>query len=287
MSIADWTGRLTTVGATANEVAAITSAYYADPTPVQQALDVLVGSLSNAGLLAMLNTWRTSGGPFEAGFPSGGLPFGTGVAVLTGVSADDAYPIGAGTGAKMTSIPAGDIPPLNNIPAPTGDVAMAAHKLTGLADAAANTDALNRQSGDARYVQTTVAAGAELAYAQITANFATVTATTSATAQDIGLTTGALTYAAVPVLVEFFTPRLDRGTGAISIVLYDGATQLGTLGIMTAAGGSSLMKTRITPSAASHTYLPKAFVDAGTGQVEANDGALGHQVPAYFRITRV
>ena len=107
MSITAWSPRLVAVGATPNEISAITSSYYATPQTVQDALDALVAGLANADLLAMLNSWRTSGGPFAARFPGGGLPFGTGVAVLTGLSADDADAIGAGTGQKIAMVRAG------------------------------------------------------------------------------------------------------------------------------------------------------------------------------------
>jgi hypothetical protein len=101
MAFADWSGRLSTVGASANELAAISASYYADPTGVQQALDTLVDGIGNGDLLVMLDTWRTSGAPFHSGYPGGGLPFGTGAAVLSGSPADDAYAISAGTGEKL------------------------------------------------------------------------------------------------------------------------------------------------------------------------------------------
>ena len=40
---------------------------------------------------------------------------------------------------------------LNSITTATGDVSLANHKITGLANATLATDALNRQTGDARY----------------------------------------------------------------------------------------------------------------------------------------
>ncbi len=101
MSITAWSPRLVAVGATPNEISAITSSYYATPQTVRDALDALVAGLANADLLTMLKGWRTSGGPFAASFPGGGLPFGTGAAVLTGNPADDTSSITAGTGRKM------------------------------------------------------------------------------------------------------------------------------------------------------------------------------------------
>lgn len=89
------------VGASAHELAAITAPYCSDPSTVQAALDTLIAGIADVDLLTMLNTWQMGGAPFHAGFPGGGLPFGSGVPVLTGNPADDASAIGAGTGVAV------------------------------------------------------------------------------------------------------------------------------------------------------------------------------------------
>lgn len=105
MSVQTWSilsARLAAIGASTLELEAIEAAYYAMSTAEQGALDTLVAGLASGDLMTMLSTWRTSGSPFQAGFPGGGLPFGTGVAVLTGNPADDVYAISAGTGTRLS-----------------------------------------------------------------------------------------------------------------------------------------------------------------------------------------
>ena len=125
----------------------------------------------------------------------------------------------------------------------------------------------------------------ELAHVQRTSGIA-VTATTSAAATDLGLDSGTITYDGNPVILTFFTPQLGRGTSNINIVVYDGTTELGELGSMSAAPGSAKMIAKITPSAGSHNYKLKAYVDAGSGQVSAGDGSLHQLFPAFLRIEK-
>jgi hypothetical protein len=102
MAYTDWSARLTTVGASTSEVQSVGASYYSSTTAVQGALDILVQSIGNTDLLIMLNTWRVNAGPFGYGFPGGGLPFGTRVALLTGNAADDTSAVSAGTGQKLS-----------------------------------------------------------------------------------------------------------------------------------------------------------------------------------------
>jgi hypothetical protein len=124
-------------------------------------------------------------------------------------------------------------------------------------------------------------------YKQITSN-ATTTATTAATATTI-VAGNAVTYDGTPVLVEFSCPESIRGTTHITYVLYDGATQLGNFGKHDggALGMPTKLETQTTPSAGSHTYTVKAFVDAGTGTASAGNGAAGNLVPCFVRVTKV
>jgi hypothetical protein len=138
MATITWAGRLASLGASLSEVAAIQAAYDASTSNVRRAVNELVEGIDSAGLLTMLSTWRAGLGPFSAGLPGGGLPFGTHVAVTSGVLGDDAFALGAGTGAKITagggtiaiSSPDGSVivggtssaPTLEAVPAPTGQV---------------------------------------------------------------------------------------------------------------------------------------------------------------------
>lgn len=127
------------------------------------------------------------------------------------------------------------------------------------------------------------AATAEIAYGQRTSDV-NVTATSSATATDLGITTGAATYDGTAVVVQFSAAAVDRGTNSINIALYDGASMvIDRLCQMNNAGAASLNGFyRFTPSAGSHTYLVKGWVDAGTGTVYAGTT----RVPAFCRVTR-
>lgn len=129
----------------------------------------------------------------------------------------------------------------------------------------------------------------ELAYNEITGNVS-ISATTGPTANTV-VTASAVTFdGATPVMIEFYTPDLVEGSNSITVVLYDGSTELGWLDFQNAPGGSGqigkTVKRRLTPSAASHTYSIRAYVDAGTGTVDAGAGAAGQFMPAFIRITK-
>lgn len=102
MAFTDWSSRLSQAGASVTEVQAIAASYQSAPATVQAALDTLIEAAAIGDLIVMLNTWRANAGPFQDGYPGGGLPFGTRVPILTGQTADDAYAVGAGTGAKVS-----------------------------------------------------------------------------------------------------------------------------------------------------------------------------------------
>lgn len=127
------------------------------------------------------------------------------------------------------------------------------------------------------------AATAEIAYGQRTSDV-NVTATSSATATDLGITTGAATYDGTAVVVQFSAAAVDRGTNSINIALYDGASMVIDRLCQTNSSGAQALNGfyRFTPSAGSHTYLVKGWVDAGTGVVYAGTT----RVPAFCRVTR-
>lgn len=131
----------------------------------------------------------------------------------------------------------------------------------------------------------------EVAYAEFTADVA-VTATTVGTATDI-VSSGAVTYEAVPHLIEFFCGRVALGAGA-NIILKDGATVLGTFSALPLAEvpGPVLLQRRITPTAASHTYKVSAWnAAAGTNTYKAGTGGTAGDgttfLPGFIRVTRI
>ena len=137
--------------------------------------------------------------------------------------------------------------------------------------------------------------GTEFDYVSFT-SAVTPTATSEATANTV-VTGSAVAYdGSTAVWVEFFSEsaRPDTGGATRTLVfsLYDGSSSIGLLGGMTAGvaadtGKPVLLRRRITPSAATHTYSIRAHVSAGTGYVGAGAGGSGNLVPGYIRITRV
>jgi hypothetical protein len=125
-----------------------------------------------------------------------------------------------------------------------------------------------------------------LAYAEITTTVSP-TATTEATA-NAAITLSAVTMdGATPVIVTFHAERVLQGTSWITPVLYDG-TSIGRWtkqGQITSSRGLHLTR-RLTPTAASHTYSTRFYVDAGTGSIEVGAGGSGNDMPAYMSLTR-
>lgn len=134
----------------------------------------------------------------------------------------------------------------------------------------------------------------EVGYTQFTADVL-ITATTDATAQTV-VSSGAITYEAVPHLIEFFSPFVLPDSAAASrevwLNLYDGATDLGRLGRVRSPAAAIMsapatLPRRLTPTAASHTYIIKAWVNAGTGTVAAGVGGTATTLPGFIRIRRI
>jgi hypothetical protein len=135
----------------------------------------------------------------------------------------------------------------------------------------------------------------KLAYTEFTAPVS-VAVTTAATATTV-VTASAVTFdGATEVEVEFFAPRADTPnvlSCAHIFELYDGATDLGSLGsVLTPAAVPTGVPVRVsrvlTPSAAAHTYSVRAWINAaGTGTVQAGVGGIGTLVPGFIRITKV
>lgn len=134
--------------------------------------------------------------------------------------------------------------------------------------------------------------GYQLDYVATTTSVS-VTATTSATATTI-LTGTSQAYDGSAIIVTFYSPGLTIGTNTINVNLYDGSTELGILVSGNPGAASSSFRwpccvssPPFTPTVATHQYIIRAYVDAGTGTVGAGAGTLGLKYPAYLRITKV
>ena len=132
----------------------------------------------------------------------------------------------------------------------------------------------------------------QLDYAQITSN-ASITATSAATANTV-ITGGSVAYDGSAVWVEFYSPFTKPDNAAagrdITIGIFESTTEIGRLAFLSGASTTAAYvavygKFRFTPSAASHTYLIKAWVSAGTGVIGAGAGGAA-AAPAFMRITR-
>jgi len=139
-------------------------------------------------------------------------------------------------------------------------------------------------------------AGFEIGYDQITAPV-NVASTTEATGTTI-ISCAAHTFDGAPVLLTVYFPYIENGTAAaadVTVCLFEGATQLGRLGIFGPASGTLqevcafCAQYRFTPSAASHTYTITAFANTTTGtpQIGADVTGTGHYMPGFARFTKV
>ena len=133
---------------------------------------------------------------------------------------------------------------------------------------------------------------AEVAYNEFTSDVS-VTATTVGAANQI-VSAGAVTYEAVPHMIEFFAPRWTAPAQLCNLILCDGSTVLGTLTQFIASQNhpDPYVSRRLTPTAASHTYNVKAWLGgSGTGTMKAGTGGTAGDgtsfLPGYIRVTRV
>jgi hypothetical protein len=125
----------------------------------------------------------------------------------------------------------------------------------------------------------------EIAYVEFTSGVTLASGSDS----DI-VSSGAITYTAEPILIEFFSPSVlvpDATSGELR--LFDGATNLGTLATVQtqdATSGSLVFPAhlgrRLTPTAASHTY--KIAGRGASVVVGAGAGGAGVTMPGYIRI---
>ena len=147
---------------------------------------------------------------------------------------------------------------------------------------------------DAYLFDTVLPTGSELDYVTFTAGVS-ITATSEATANTI-VTANAITFDGVTAAeIEFYAPsarpRNTTAAGNLFIYLYDG-TSVGRMAFYqnVATGTDSkpvLLKHRLVPTAAAHTYSIRAAVDAGTGNIGAGAGGAAADMPGFIRISTV
>jgi len=150
-------------------------------------------------------------------------------------------------------------------------------------------------SGATPGIQWDLPSGWEYDYVERTTNV-TVSATTGAGATTV-LTGNSVTYTAVPILIEVFLAQVQPAADdSITVVIYDGSTELGIIGSSSSVGSTTSTDTlivpfyaswRLTPTAASHQYGVRAYRGSSNGTVVAGSGAAGASMPSFIRVTKV
>jgi hypothetical protein len=130
-------------------------------------------------------------------------------------------------------------------------------------------------------------------------NLTTYTGDQSTSATTVGTATtivssGAITYEAVPHIIEFYCPMYAAPAVSMNLILKDNTTVVGTIARLGASAPNMPIYTRtpITPTAASHTYLVAAWLGgAGTATFNAGTGGTAGDsttdLAGFIRIFRV
>jgi hypothetical protein len=138
--------------------------------------------------------------------------------------------------------------------------------------------------------------GYQYDYAEFTSTVG-ITATSEATANNV-VTGNAIAYdGSTAVWVEFECPGagpdLSAAGRTLLIILYDsvGTTSIGWIAYYENPAATQMyapvhVTRKITPSAATHTYSIKAWVNGGTGEILAGVGGAGAFMPGHIRITK-
>jgi hypothetical protein len=136
--------------------------------------------------------------------------------------------------------------------------------------------------------------GYEFDYVEFTSTVSP-TATTEATANTV-VTGSAVSYdGSTVVIIEFVCGDAGAPPGAnnfMQLWLYDGSSSIGYMGLIlnnvvtNTARMPIVLRHRLTPSNASHTYSIRGSVNTGTGQLNAGAGGGGTAMPGYIRITK-
>lgn len=133
----------------------------------------------------------------------------------------------------------------------------------------------------------------EIAYVEFTATVTTTTATEAAPLTVVD--SGTITYAAVPTLIEFFSPKLYLYGGGNGASLWDGvgAVNYGRIAIGETVGPTSMvtcfLARRLIPSAGSHSYKICIWTPNGPGPTSSAEAGVGGTtafLPGYIRITQ-
>lgn len=149
-------------------------------------------------------------------------------------------------------------------------------------------DSSGREIGP--FITGSAAGTSELDYVQFTGSVSP-TATTEGTANTV-VTGNSVTYdGATPVIIEFYAPNMRPASGGqMTIVLYQDGASIGQLAFVNQSGLENIpachTTRRLTPSAGSHTYSIRAFVNTGTGLVAAGGGGSGNTSPGFIRIVK-
>lgn len=131
----------------------------------------------------------------------------------------------------------------------------------------------------------------DTAYGQITTSVTGINGTNFAGSTSV-ISLSATAFNGGAYWFEFYSPvsLINNAGSQMTLVLSDGGTDVGWMGRFispsSSVGTAVFMKRKITPSAGSHTYILRAFVDGNSGTIGAGDGTIGASPPAYFRIYR-
>jgi hypothetical protein len=113
---------------------------------------------------------------------------------------------------------------------------------------------------------------------------------TSIAASQLVVSSGAITYDGSPIIIEYSAPLAQPPAGALAIMLYDGATEMGYFSYLsstvTGFGFPVNIRRRLTPAAGSHTFLVRAWVSAGQGNLVAGNGVAGAHSPMILSVRR-
>lgn len=120
----------------------------------------------------------------------------------------------------------------------------------------------------------------ELAYVEFTAPVS-ITSTNEAAPTDI-VSTGSITVAGVPILIEFYCPSLAETTST-TVNLWEGSTNLGRICVAGASGEAQGQRRR-TPTAGSKTYKASGWETSGSGTATAGAGGAAAYVPGFIRV---
>lgn len=160
--------------------------------------------------------------------------------------------------------------------------------------AGANGTTLIAASGETTGYKTAYPPGYEIDYVQSTAGNTAISGTTEGTAHTL-VTGTSLTYTAEPIMITAFCARVNTGATAnsgIVFLLYDGATILGRLGLILSGATNGIVASffgahRVTPTAATHQYILKAYRTTSNGSVDMSGGGTGVEMPGFIRVQKV